>query len=195
AAQATTQAMGMVTPAEKNTTIPPVSSTEQTRTCVSTDMTMASTNTTLNHTTPNTQMTTAATTTTATTTQTVKSTTGSGNQTTASKSPTTTAMTNTTTVRPGTQTAVPSTTTAARPTPAPQPSAIPTGTYTVSSGNGTCIKAVMGLQLMTQNPEEKRMEYLAVNPNATQTWGSCGTAQAEMNITFSGGFINFTFVK
>uniref|UniRef100_A0A8C3KA90 Lysosome-associated membrane glycoprotein 3 n=1 Tax=Calidris pygmaea TaxID=425635 RepID=A0A8C3KA90_9CHAR len=195
AAQATTQVMGMGTPAEKNTTILPVSSTEQTRTCVSTNMTMVPTNTTVNHTAPNTQMTTAATTATATTTQTVKPTTGSGNQTTAPKSPTTTATTNTTTVRPGTQTAVPSTTTAARPTLAPQPSAIPTGTYTVSSGNGTCIKAVMGLQLMAQNPQEKRMEYLAVNPNATQTSGSCGTAQAEMNITFSGGFINFTFVK
>ncbi|XP_074010004.1 lysosome-associated membrane glycoprotein 3 [Numenius arquata] len=195
AAQATTQAMGTVTPAEKNTTIPPVSSTEQTRTCVSREMTAAATNTTINHTAPNTQMTTAATTTTATTTQTVKPTTGSGNQTTAPQSPKTTATTNTTTVRPGTQTAVPSTTTAARPTLAPQPSPIPTGTYTVSSGNGTCIKAVMGMQLMAQNPQEKRMEYLVVNPNATQTLGSCGTAQAELNITFSGGFINFTFVK
>ncbi|XP_014795339.1 PREDICTED: lysosome-associated membrane glycoprotein 3 [Calidris pugnax] len=192
ATQATTQAMGAGTPAENTTTIPPVSSTEQTRTYVSTNMTMAPTNTTVNHTTPNTQMTTAAMTATATTTQTVKPTTGSGNQTTAPKSPTTTNMT---TVRPGTQTAAPSTTTAARPTLAPQPSAIPTGTYTVASGNRTCIKAVMGLQLMAQNPQEKRMQYLAVNPNATQTSGSCGTAQAEMNITFSGGFINFTFVK
>lgn len=39
------------------------------------------------------------------------------------------------------------------------------------------------------------MEYMAVNPNKTQTSGSCGTTQAELNITFSGGFINFTFVK
>lgn len=39
------------------------------------------------------------------------------------------------------------------------------------------------------------MEYMAVNPNETQTSGSCGTVQSELNITFSGGFINFTFVK
>ena len=42
---------------------------------------------------------------------------------------------------------------------------------------------------------QKRMEYMAVNPNATQTSGSCGTVQSELNITFSGGFINLTFVK
>ncbi|NWU51747.1 LAMP3 protein, partial [Dromas ardeola] len=181
--------------AGKNTTIHSVSSTKQAGTNGSTEMTVASTNATINHTTPNAQMTTAATTTTATTTQTVKPTTGSGNQTTAPKSPTTTAMTNATTTRPGTQTTIPSTTTTVRPTLAPQPSAIPTGTYTVSSGNRTCIKAVMGLQLMAQNAQKKRMEYLTVNPNTTQTSGSCGTLQSELNITFSGGFIIFTFVK
>ncbi|NXJ65955.1 LAMP3 protein, partial [Rostratula benghalensis] len=183
ASQATTQAMGMVTPAENTVTVPPMSSSEQTRMHWSTEMTVAATNVTKNHTTPNTQMTNATTSTTATTM-------GPGNQTTAPKSPT-----STTTVHPGTRTAVPSTTTAARSTLAPQPSPIPTGTYTVSSGNRTCIKAVMGLQLMAQNPQEKRRDYLVVNPNATQTLGSCGTAQAELNITFSGGFINFTFVK
>ncbi|NXP13745.1 LAMP3 protein, partial [Thinocorus orbignyianus] len=188
AAQATTQAMGRVTAAEENTTIPAVSFTEQTTSRLSTGMVAAATNASKNHTTPSTQSTTAATTTTATTT-------GSGNQTTATKSPTTTATANTTTVHPGTRTSTPSTTTAASPTLAPQPSPIPTGTYTVSSGNKTCIKAVMGLQLMAQNPQKKQMEYLAVNPNATQTSGSCGTVQAELNITFSGGFINFTFIK
>ncbi|KFQ70506.1 Lysosome-associated membrane glycoprotein 3, partial [Phaethon lepturus] len=104
-------------------------------------------------------------------------------------------VTNTTTIHPGTQTTIPSTTTTVRPTPAPRPSPIPTGTYTVSTGNRTCIKAVMGLQLMAENTQEKRMEYMAVNPNATQTSGSCGTVRSELNITFSGGFINFTFVK
>ncbi|NXN37476.1 LAMP3 protein, partial [Rhinoptilus africanus] len=162
---------------------------------VSTEMTVASTNATINHTVPNTQMTTAATTTAAATMQTAKPTTGSANQTTAPKSTTTTAVTNATTTPPGTQTTIPSTTTTVRPTLAPQPSPIPTGTYTVSSGNKTCIKAVMGLQLMAQNAQKKRMEYLAVNPNATQTSGSCGTVQSELNITFSGGFIIFTFVK
>ncbi|NXN57669.1 LAMP3 protein, partial [Rynchops niger] len=183
-----------VTPAVENTTIHPVSSTKQ-ATNVSTEMTVASTNATVNHTTPNTQMTTAATTTSAATTQTVKPTTGSRNQTTAPQSPTTTARANRTTIRPGTQTTIPSTTTTVRPTLAPRPSPIPTGTYTVSSGNRTCIKAVMGLELMAQNAQKKQMEYMAVNPNATQTSGSCGTMQSELNITFSGGFIIFTFVK
>ncbi|NXL05195.1 LAMP3 protein, partial [Mesembrinibis cayennensis] len=195
AGQATTQAMGTVTPAVENTTVRPVSSTKQARTHVSTEMTAAATNATIKHTTPNTQMTAAAATTTAATMQTVKPSTGSGNQTSAPKSPTATAMTKTTTIRPGTQTTTPSTTTTVRPTLAPQPSPIPTGTYTVSSGNKTCIKAVMGLQLMAQNTQTKRMEYMAVNPNATETSGSCGTVQSELNITFSGGFINFTFVK
>ncbi|NXT02337.1 LAMP3 protein, partial [Jacana jacana] len=186
--QATTQAMGMGTPAEQNTTVPPVASTEQTTACSSTEMAVAATNATQNHTTPNTHMMSAATAAAATTT-------GSGNQTTVHKSPNTTATTSTTTLHPGTPTAVPSTTTAARPTLAPQPSPIPTGTYTVSSGNRTCIKAVMGLQLMARNPQEKRRDYLIVNPNATRTSGSCGPAQAELNITFSSGFINFTFEK
>lgn len=39
------------------------------------------------------------------------------------------------------------------------------------------------------------MEYVTVNPNATQVSGSCGTVQSELNLTFSGGFVNFTFVK
>ncbi|NXL48519.1 LAMP3 protein, partial [Podilymbus podiceps] len=190
---ATTQAMETVTPAVKNTTLHPVSSTKQARTHASTEMTAAATNTTVKHTTPKTQMTATAITITATTKQTIKPTTG--NQTTALKSPTATAMTNTTTIHPGTQPTVPSTTMTARPTLAPQPPPIPTGTYTVSNGNGTCIKAVMGLQLMAQNTHKKQMKYMAVNPNATETAGSCGTVQSELNITFSGGFINFIFVK
>ncbi|KFQ33149.1 Lysosome-associated membrane glycoprotein 3, partial [Merops nubicus] len=104
-------------------------------------------------------------------------------------------MTNTTTVHPRTQTTTQSTTMTMRSTLAPQPSPIPTGTYTVSNGTRTCIKAVMGLQLMAQNTEKKQMEYMAVNPNATETSGSCGMVQSELTITFSGGFINFTFVK
>ncbi|NWX40614.1 LAMP3 protein, partial [Steatornis caripensis] len=195
ASQATTQAMETVTPAARNATVQPVSSTKKARTHVSTETTATATNTTVKHTTLNTQTTAAAITSTATTMQTVKPATGSGNQTTAPKTTTAAAMTNTTTVRPGTQPTISSTTTTVRPTLAPQPSPIPTGTYTVSSGNRTCIKAVMGLQLMAQTTLKKQIEYMAVNPNATQTSGSCGTVQSELNITFSGGFINFTFVK
>ncbi|NXS52399.1 LAMP3 protein, partial [Brachypteracias leptosomus] len=195
ASQATTQAMETVTPAVKNTTIHPTSSTEQASTHVSTEMTAAAINTTINHTTPNTQTTAAAITITAITKQSEKPTTGAGNQTTmVPKSPTATAMANTT-VHPGTQTTIPSTTTTVRPTLAPRPSPIPTGTYTVSSGTKICIKAVMGLQLMAQNTQKKQMEYMAVNPNATEISGSCGVVQSDLNITFSGGFISFNFVK
>ncbi|KFP13204.1 Lysosome-associated membrane glycoprotein 3, partial [Egretta garzetta] len=102
--------------------------------------------------------------------------------------------TSTTTVRPGTQTSSPSTTVTERPTLAPRPSPIPTGAYAVSDGNRTCIKAVMGLQLMAQNAQG-RMEYMAVDPSATRTSGRCGTVRSELNITFSGGFLSFTFVK
>lgn len=42
---------------------------------------------------------------------------------------------------------------------------------------------------------QEQMEYVTVNPNATQVSGSCGTVQSELNLTFSGGFVNFTFVK
>ncbi|NXA05589.1 LAMP3 protein, partial [Sapayoa aenigma] len=183
AGQATTQTMNTVTPAVKNSTTHSVSSTH-----VSTEMTVAVTNTSQKHTSANTQVT-------AATKKTVKPTTGSGKQTTATRNPTATAVTNTTTTHPGTRTAITSTMTTVRPTPAPQPSPIPTGTYSVSNGNKTCIKAVMGLQLMAQNTQREQMEYVAVNPNVTQTSGSCGMVQSELNLTFSGGFVNFTFVK
>lgn len=39
------------------------------------------------------------------------------------------------------------------------------------------------------------MEYVTVNPNATKISGSCGMAQSELNLTFSAGFVNITFVK
>ncbi|XP_009901906.2 lysosome-associated membrane glycoprotein 3 [Dryobates pubescens] len=190
--EATTQAMETVTPTVKNTTIYPMSSNKQGRTHLSTEMTAAATNT--NNTTPDTQTTAAATTTTAISTQTLKPTTRSENQTTAPGSPTTTAMTNTTTIHPATQTTVPSTAMTLSPTPEPQPAPIPTGTYTVSNGTRTCVKVVMGLQLMAQNTQEQ-MEYVVVNPNATLIYGSCGMVQSELNITFSGGHVNFTFIK
>ncbi|NXR14505.1 LAMP3 protein, partial [Semnornis frantzii] len=191
--EATTQAMETVRPTVKNTTMYTMSSYQQGRTHSSTEITEAATNTTITNTTANTQS--AAVTTTAISMQTVKPTTGSGNQTTAPRSPTTTAMTNITTIHPGTQTTIPSTTMTVRPTLAPQPSSIPTGTYIISNGTRTCIKMVVGLQLMAQNTHKKQMEYMAVNPNATVTSGSCGMMQSQLNITFNGGFINFTFVK
>ncbi|XP_071608669.1 lysosome-associated membrane glycoprotein 3 isoform X2 [Heliangelus exortis] len=186
--QASTQALETATPAVKKTTTHLMSSGKQAGAHVSTAMTVAAPNTT-----PNTRMTEAATTTVAITILTVKPTTE--NQTKTPKSPTATAMINTTTLHPGVQTSTPSTTMTMRPTLAPQPPPIPTGTYTISSGNRTCIKAVIGLQLMAQNTQKKQMEYMSVNPNTTKTSGSCGKVQAELNLTFCGGFINFTFVK
>ncbi|NXG08789.1 LAMP3 protein, partial [Sakesphorus luctuosus] len=169
-----------VTAAARNTTMAPVSSIR-----VSTGMTATSTS--LKHTTSNTQVTAAAISSAATTTQTAKPTTRSGTQTTVTRNATATAVTSATTSHPATQTV--------RPTPAPQPSAIPTGTYTVSDGNRTCIKAVMGLQLIAQYTQKEQVDYVTVNPNVTQTSGSCGMVQSELNLTFSGGFVNFTFVK
>ncbi|KAM9184096.1 lysosome-associated membrane glycoprotein 3 [Mergus octosetaceus] len=187
AGQATTQAMETITPTVKNTTIYSMAPANQTTMHAST-----ATNTTMKNTTSEKQMTTTARTTAK---KIINPTTASTNQTTTPKSPTTTAMTNTTTVHPRTQTTTSTSTVTVRPTLAPQPSPIPTGTYTLSSGNKTCIKAAMGLQLMVQNKQKKQMEYLTVNPNATQISGSCGTVQSVLNITFSGGFINFVFVK
>lgn len=149
AGQATTQAMETITRAVKNTTVYSVAPANQTTTHAST-----ATNTTMKNTTSEKQMTT--TTRTATAKKIINPTTTSTNQTTTPKSPTATAMTNMTTVHPRTQTTISSSTVTVRPTLAPQPSPIPTGTYTLSSGNKTCIKAAMGLQLMVQNKQKVR---------------------------------------
>ncbi|NXO33846.1 LAMP3 protein, partial [Locustella ochotensis] len=115
-------------------------------------------------------------------------------RTTATGSPTATAGSNTTATHAATQTAPTSPGSTVRPPPSPQPSAIPTGTYTLHDGNSTCVKAVMGLQLMARNTQGQ-MEYETVNPNATKISGSCGMVQSELNLTFSAGFVNITFVK
>ncbi|NXB02550.1 LAMP3 protein, partial [Cnemophilus loriae] len=181
-----------VTATVKNTTTPSVSSTRQgRRSHVTTGTTAAATNTSLKHETASTQGTAATSASAATTAQRAGPSTRSRRQTTATGRPTATAVTSTTT-HAGTQTAP---TSPARPRPSPQPSYIPTGTYIVSDGNGTCVKAVMGLQLMARNSQQEPVEYVTVNPNATQISGSCGMVQSELILTFSGGFVNFTFVK
>ncbi|XP_009087667.3 lysosome-associated membrane glycoprotein 3 isoform X2 [Serinus canaria] len=189
AGQATTPAMPSLPAAVRNTTTPPVSSTRHGRGARVTTATAAvATNTSLKHQTASTQGAAATSASAATSTQ-------SKGQTTATGGPTATAMTNTTGTHAGTQTAPTSPASTVRPSPTPQPSAIPTGTYTVSDGNGTCVKAVMGLQLMARNTQQEQMEYVTVNPNATKISGSCGMMQSELNLTFSGGFVNVTFVK
>ncbi|NWW29094.1 LAMP3 protein, partial [Falcunculus frontatus] len=194
--EATMPAMVSVTAAVKSTTTPSASSTRHgRRPCLSTGTTAVATNTSLKHETASTQGTAATTASAATATQRGRPSTRSQRQTTATGAPTATATTSTATTRAGTQTAPTSPARTVRPPPAPQPSAIPTGTYTLSDGNTTCIKAVMGLQLMARNTQQEQMEYVTVNPNATKISGSCGMVQSELNLTFSGGFVNFTFVK
>ncbi|NWU21215.1 LAMP3 protein, partial [Dyaphorophyia castanea] len=195
AGQATAPAVLSVTAAVKNTTTRSVSSTRRwRRSRESTGMTAAATNTSLKHETAGTEGTAATSASAATTTQRGRRSTRL-RRTTTPGDPTATATTSTTTPHAGTQTAPTSPARTVRPPPAPQPSAIPTGTYTLSDGNRTCVKAVMGLQLMAQNTQQEQLEYVTVNPNVTQVSGSCGMLQSELNLTFSEGFVNFTFVK
>ncbi|NWV33281.1 LAMP3 protein, partial [Grantiella picta] len=195
ASQATAQATLSVTAAVRSTTTPSVSSTDHgRRTCGTTGVTAAATNTSLRHETASSQVT-ATSASAATTTQRAGHSTRSRRQTPGTANATATAAVTNTTTTQGTQTAPTTTARTVRPSPTPQPSAIPTGNYTVSNGSRTCIKAVMGLQLMARNTDQEPMEYVTVNPNATRISGSCGTVQCELNLTFSAGFVNFTFVK
>ncbi|NWU00838.1 LAMP3 protein, partial [Urocynchramus pylzowi] len=195
AGQAATPAMPSLTGPVKNTTTPPVSSTRHgSRPRVTTGTAAVATNTSLEYETVSTQGAAATTASAATSTQRAGPSTRSPRQT-ATGGPTATAVTNTTATHAGTQTAPTSPASTVRPPPTPQPSAIPIGTYIVSDGNGTCVKAVMGLQLMARNTQQEQMEYVTVNPNATKISGSCGMVQSELNLTFSGGFVNITFVK
>lgn len=157
AGQTTTQAMETITPTVKNTTVYSTAPANQTTTHAST-----ATNTTMKNTTSEKQMTTTARTSTAK--KIINPTTASTNRTTTPKSPTTTAMRNMTTVHPRIQTTTSTSTVTVRPTLAPQPSPIPTGTYTLSSGNKTCIKAAMGLQLMVQNKQKVRWKHYRAQP-------------------------------
>ncbi|NXY02228.1 LAMP3 protein, partial [Pteruthius melanotis] len=196
AGQATTPATLSVTAAVESTSTPSVPSTRHgRRPHVTTGMTAGATNTSLKHEGARTQGTAATTASAATATKRGRPSTRSRRQVTATGDPTATATTSTTSTHAGTRTAPTSPARTVRPPPAPQPPAIPTGTYTLSDGNRTCVKAVMGLQLMARNTQQEQMEYVTVNPNATQISGSCGTVQSELNLTFSGGFVNFTFVK
>ncbi|XP_016156162.1 PREDICTED: lysosome-associated membrane glycoprotein 3 [Ficedula albicollis] len=186
------------TAALRNTTTPPVSSTR--RPGVTTGTTAAATNSSLQLETASTPRAAASSAgagpssaSAASTTRGAGSSTRSRRQTTATGVPTATA--NSTATHAGTRTAPTSPASTVRPPPTPQPTDIPTGTYTLSDGNSTCVKAVMGLQLMARNTQQAQMEYVTVNPNATKISGSCGMVQSEMNLTFSGGFVNITFVK
>ncbi|NWW32225.1 LAMP3 protein, partial [Panurus biarmicus] len=191
------QATAWVTAALKNTAAPSVSSSRPgRRPCVTTGTTARAANTSLTQETANTQGTAATAASAATGTHRAGPSTRARRQTTATGGPTATALTGTAaTGHAGTHTAPTAPASTVRPPPSPQPSAIPTGTYTLADGNGTCVKAVVGLQLMARNTQQEQMEYVTVNPNATKISGSCGTVQSELNLTFSGGFVNITFLK
>ncbi|XP_041323843.1 lysosome-associated membrane glycoprotein 3 [Pyrgilauda ruficollis] len=194
--RATTPAMPSLTAVVKNTTTAPVSSTRHGKgPRVTTGTVAVATNTSLKHETASTPGAAATSASAAPSTPRAGPSTRSRRQTAATGAPTATAVTNTTGTHAGTQTAPTSPASTVRPRPTPQPSAIPTGTYTVSDGNRTCVKAVMGLQLMARNTQQEQMEYVTVNPNATKISGSCGMVQSELNLTFSGGFVNINFVK
>ncbi|XP_034638475.1 lysosome-associated membrane glycoprotein 3 isoform X2 [Trachemys scripta elegans] len=157
--------------------------------------TTAAKKTTATPTSPTNQTTTLAVTTTAITKKTaVKTTTQPTKQTTHTAAKTT-ARTNMTTLSPGNQTTRPATTATMGPTLAPDPSSPTTGAYNVSSGSVNCIKASMGLELIVQNSKTQKKGYFNIDPSITQTSGSCGNLQSNLNLTFNGGFISFTFVK
>uniref|UniRef100_A0A8D0EE41 Lysosomal associated membrane protein 3 n=1 Tax=Salvator merianae TaxID=96440 RepID=A0A8D0EE41_SALMN len=94
----------------------------------------------------------------------------------------------------GGQSTTPMPTIPAGPTLAPKPSPAATGAYNVSNGPVDCIKALVGLTMVCFSPPN-RLEYFNVNPNNTHTTGSCGIWLSTLNVSFPGGFIDFSFSK
>uniref|UniRef100_A0A5F9CTT5 Lysosome-associated membrane glycoprotein 2 n=1 Tax=Oryctolagus cuniculus TaxID=9986 RepID=A0A5F9CTT5_RABIT len=92
-----------------------------------------------------------------------------------------------TTVIPIIHTTVPSSTTT--PTPKEKPDV---GTYSVSNGNGTCLLAMMGLQLnITQ---DKVTSVININPNSTNSSGSCHPQTAHLRLNSSTiKYLDFVF--
>ncbi|XP_060098700.1 lysosome-associated membrane glycoprotein 3 [Heteronotia binoei] len=117
------------------------------------------------------------------------------NQTTTRQTANTGALKNVTSAPARNKTTAPLPTTSAQSSLSPKPAPAATGVYSVKNRTADCIKASLGLTLIIQNSKTKKDEYLNIDPNATQTSGSCGIWQSTLNITFHGGFIRFTFAK
>ncbi|XP_054422652.1 lysosome-associated membrane glycoprotein 2 isoform X1 [Pteronotus mesoamericanus] len=92
-----------------------------------------------------------------------------------------------TTVVPIVTTTLPSPTTT--PTPKEKPKI---GNYSVSNGNNTCLLATMGLQLnMTQ---DKVTSIININPNTTDSTGSCHSQTALLRLNSSNiKYLDFVF--
>lgn len=92
-----------------------------------------------------------------------------------------------TTTVPVIPTSVPSPTTT--PTPKEKPE---TGSYSVTSSNGTCLLANMGLQLnITQ---DKVASVININPNTTNATGSCHSKTALLRLSGSNiKYLDFVF--
>eukprot|EP00062_Callorhinchus_milii_P021619 gi/632978532/ref/XP_007905965.1/ PREDICTED: lysosome-associated membrane glycoprotein 3 isoform X2 [Callorhinchus milii] len=79
------------------------------------------------------------------------------------------------------------------PTSSPTPSSPETGHYNVSQGAAPCIMAQLGVQLVIKGKTEDL--YFNVPPRSTEAAGQCGQHLSWIMLKFSGGFVNFTFVK
>ncbi|XP_069753198.1 lysosome-associated membrane glycoprotein 3-like [Narcine bancroftii] len=79
------------------------------------------------------------------------------------------------------------------PTLSPNFSLPLTGNYSVSLKNTTCIKMVIGIQLVV-NIMPKNLHF-NIQPKDVVTSGKCGNVTSWINLNFKVGFVNFTFGK
>ncbi|XP_029142312.1 macrosialin [Protobothrops mucrosquamatus] len=107
---------------------------------------------------------------------------------------TTTPANHTSHAHPTTTTTTPKTT-APRPT---KPPGVLVGNYTVKQGSAVCLRAEMGLQLRVRYEDKAKRQVwgaFAVQPNQTNSSGTCSSKTATLKLHFPEGFILFTFQK
>ncbi|KAM4696419.1 lysosome-associated membrane glycoprotein 2 isoform 3-T3 [Rhinophrynus dorsalis] len=94
---------------------------------------------------------------------------------------------------PSTTPSTPNTTT---PAPTSKPVDKPTaGNYSVSNKTGKCLLAYMGLQINASLlvKDQKTWVLFNINPNITNSTGSCSNESATLRLTESGTTIEFSF--